>query len=96
MCALINNYCYVTYVGIKIWFARYWFVLILGSFLILCMLAAFVYYCQHFTPTDNPALNERKPHKPLRKRRTVGGYQAAYRMQPMQPMQQVQGPNSYL
>ena len=70
------------------------------------MLAAFVYYCQHFTPSDNPALNERKPHKPLRKRRTVvGGYQAAYRMQPMQPMQpiqpmqpmqQVQGPNSYL
>jgi len=40
------------------------------------MLTAFVYYCQAFTPTNNPRLDQVKPHKAIRKRRKqVGGYQ---------------------
>lgn len=77
-------YTFFTEEGIKIWFKRYWFVVLLGSFLILCMLTAFVYYCQHFTPSNNPALNAKKPHKPLRTRRKhVGGYQTGGRPIPM-------------
>ena len=38
------------------------------------MLTAFVYYCQAFTPTNNPQLDQAKPHKPLRKRRKQAGY----------------------
>ena len=65
---------FLAYVGIKIWFSRYWYVVLLGSLLILCMLTAFVYYCQHFTPSNSAVLQDVKPHKPLRKRRKrVGG-----------------------
>jgi len=78
-------FTFFTEEGIKIWFSRYWFVLLLGSFLILCMLAAFVYYCQHFTPSNNPALQEKKPHKAIRKRRKQvgGGFQTGGRPIPM-------------
>ena len=44
--------------GIKIFFKRYWFVVLLGSLLILLMLSAFVYYCARFTPSDNPILHQ--------------------------------------
>ncbi|XP_065646645.1 disintegrin and metalloproteinase domain-containing protein 10 isoform X2 [Hydra vulgaris] len=55
--------------GIKFWFRRYWFVIILASLLILCVLTAFVYYCQSFTPSDNPYIENKKVHKPLTKKR---------------------------
>ena len=51
-------YTFFTEEGIKIWFRRYWFVVLLGSLLILCMLSAFVYYCARFTPSDNPILHQ--------------------------------------
>ena len=38
------------------------------------MLTAFVYYCQAFTPSNNPQLDQAKPHKPIRKRRKQAGY----------------------
>lgn len=68
-------YTFFTEEGIKIWFARYWYVVLLGAILILCMLTAFVYYCQAFTPTNNPKLNDVRPVKPIRRRRQQAGYQ---------------------
>jgi len=64
--------------GIKFWFRRYWFVVILGSCLVLAMMAVFVYYCARFTPIDNPLKTEKTTkkgtvyYKPLVRQRRGG------------------------